>query len=147
VATDPKHKKPVNRKAFVVASLRRASLKWPPRNEAMRLARVKRGLYKCKMCSGLYRSKEIDIDHIIPVVSLRNGFTNWDDYIINMLPDVDGFQILCKTCHLVKTNLEDTMRDKFSKSEKKNVRKSKKTMAKMVRRGITCPIRKRSKHR
>jgi 5-methylcytosine-specific restriction endonuclease McrA len=114
------------RKQFVVGTLRRASMRWPPRNEIIKNARVDRGLYECAMCKGHFKREYIDIDHIIPVIDVQSGFTNWEDYVTRLLPDVDGFQALCKTCHESKTILEDHMRTNKSKMEKERVKFEKK---------------------
>ena len=37
-------------KSFVIATLRRASYRWYSRTEALKNARVSRGLYKCESC-------------------------------------------------------------------------------------------------
>lgn len=99
-----------NRKTFVTGSLRRASLRWPPRNEALKKARVDRGLYRCAMCENTFKRDEVHIDHILPVINPSIGFNGWDDFIDKLFCDVDGFQILCKMDHEIKTMLEDEMR-------------------------------------
>lgn len=111
------------RKSFIVSALRRASLRWFARNEAMKLARVERGLYLCAMCKAVYGRKEIILDHIAPVVSTIEGFTNFDDYVTRMFCDVDGFQVLCSQCSDSKTMTEDIMR---TNSKKNKVDKNKK---------------------
>lgn len=65
------------------------------------------------MCEEEFKKEEVDIDHIKPIVSLKDGFNDWNDYINSLFCPVEGFQILCKTCHDVKTKIEDTMRMKF----------------------------------
>ena len=87
-------------KSFIVAALRRATFYWPYRNESLKAARVERGLYRCAMCgdSKLHPKKDIQIDHIDPVVKL-SGFTNWDNYFNRMFVKTEGFQILCKSHH------------------------------------------------
>lgn len=113
------------RKSFVIASLRRASLRWPARNEALKLARIERGSYKCASCNDSFGRTEIHLDHIKPIVNLK-GFTNWDDYIKGLLEEPQGFQVLCIACHMTKTGLENDMRD-YYKKRKKNVDKVKKS--------------------
>lgn len=53
------------------------------------------------------------MDHIIPVVG-ADGFTTWDDYIERMFVDREGFQVLCKACHKIKTDEEKGERTKGS---------------------------------
>lgn len=102
-------KKSVSLKSFIISTLRRASFRWPKRNDAMKLARISRGLYLCAGCKKPHRNKEIRIDHIEPVVGMK-GFIGWDSYIERMFCDVTGFQILCLQCHATKTELENKKR-------------------------------------
>jgi hypothetical protein len=131
----PKKSKKINRNTWVKGVLRSASFRWRPRNEAMVRARVERGKYKCEICEEIFGPKEIQLDHKIPVVDPKKGFTTFDDYIERLFCDVDGFSAICVACHDAKTRLEDEMRQ-FYKSEKeeyhdfKKEKKSKKKLDK-----------------
>lgn len=105
-------------KRFLIPQLRRATYRWAPRNQALVLARVERGLYQCAMCKEQFKKEEIAIDHIDPVVSTKEGWTNWNDYVQRMLPPVEGFQILCEQCHDSKTSCEDAIRATFNAKRK-----------------------------
>jgi 5-methylcytosine-specific restriction endonuclease McrA len=115
VAKGRKPKK-YNKKTFVVASLRRASIRWPPRNEALKRGRVSRGLYKCSSCTEVFKKKEVHLDHIVPVISPEHGFIGYDDFIERLFCDTEGFQLLCKKCHEVKTLVEDELRKVYKTS-------------------------------
>lgn len=104
--------------SFVRVVLRRASLKWKYRNEALKLSRVERGMYKCNLCEQTYSRSQINIDHIIPVVDIK-GFTTWDDYIKRLYGKPEEFQILCSSCHSAKTSIEQEMRKEYRKRKKK----------------------------
>lgn len=101
-------------KKFIVPTLRRASYRWPARNEALKEARISRGMYKCNVCLDTFARKGVNVDHIEPVVDPIKGFEGWDVYINRMFCGKDGFQILCKTCH------------DFKSQEEKKIRKNKK---------------------
>lgn len=104
-------KKPLNRKTFVIQTLRRASYRWPSRNEAMAKARVSRGVYECAHCKQHVGNKEKKMDHVEPVVDPVKGFTTFDEYIERMLPmEHTGYQCLCESCHAIKTALENDLR-------------------------------------
>lgn len=122
---EEKKKKQINKKTWITAGLRRMSYRWTPRNEALKLARVERGLYKCAMCESSFKQNEVVIDHIEPVVSIKDGFTNWEDFINRLFCDVEGFQILCYPCHDQKTNIEDSLRAEYN-AERKRIEKEKK---------------------
>ena len=122
--------KKFNRNNWIKAKIRFISLRYPPRTEAKRLARVERGRYKCSMCQvDTFRENEIHIDHINPVVPLNNdweyGSIDWGVYIPNLFCDVENLQALCITCHSSKSQIEDAMRKKFReiKREKKKLDK------------------------
>ena len=111
-----------SKKAFIVASLRRASYRWPPRNSALRNARIQRNVYVCKKCLKEFPKPEIAIDHKIPVVSLE-GFTTWDEYIKRLFCEEAGFQILCHPCHKEKTVAENAARREAKVPKFKRMRK------------------------
>jgi 5-methylcytosine-specific restriction endonuclease McrA len=113
----PKRK---NLKKFLIPVLRRATYRWPARSDALKDSRKERNSYECAMCKDRFKNNEVVLDHIVPVVDPKLGFTNWDDYINRMFPEKEGFQVLCNDCHDIKTELEDEMRKHFSKERKKN---------------------------
>lgn len=134
---EEKKKPKFNKKTWLTSVLRRASYRWPYRNEALKLARVDRGLYKCNMCQGTFKQKETIIDHIKPVVPLEGfpmhpitGNPDWTIFIERLYCDVEGFQILCNTCADAKTIIEDEMRKMYKNQQdtdnKKDVDKKKK---------------------
>lgn len=108
-----KKEKKQNRATFAKGILRRASFQWKPRYEALKLSRVSRGLYKCSACEDLFKSTEVEIDHIYPVVDPKVGFTTFDDYIEKLFCPVELFAILCVQCHKNKTMREDLMREHY----------------------------------
>ena len=60
--------------------------------------------YQCAKCKKWYMNKDIQVDHIIPVGTLRC----YEDLpgFVKRLTVEDGFQVLCKDCHNEKSNLE-----------------------------------------
>ena len=105
-------------KSFAITALRRMSLRWWARTEAMKRARIERGMYKCAMCTNTFHRKEIQLDHIIPVVS-SEGFINFDTFIERLYCQPEGFQVLCEQCHDAKTLLEGNIRTMKRKKKKK----------------------------
>lgn len=114
--------KKINLKTWLISKLRRINVYWPYRSEALKKARIERGLYKCNMCQSSYSRSEIVLDHVIPVIDIKEGFTTWDDYIPRLFCETDNFQVLCKKCHTIKCDIENKMRKK-NKKELKNKRK------------------------
>ena len=58
--------------------------------------------YQCAHCTEWFKDKEVQIDHIIEVGSLKCG-EDLKGFLERLTPE-DGFQLLCKPCHQVKTN-------------------------------------------
>lgn len=113
-------------KSFITSTLRRASLRWPERSSAMRAGRTSRGLYRCTMCQGDFKQRDIILDHIKPVVPVT-GFDNWDGFISRLFVPAEGFQILCRPCSDGKTLVEDRMRANLNavkKDEQKKIIKA-----------------------
>jgi hypothetical protein len=110
---------------YVKNALRIATYKWPYFSLAMSRQRIERGMYKCESCSGIFGPKEINRDHIEPVIAIT-GWTNWQDYINRLFVKSDGIQILCITCHSSKTQVENQMRIKYGQKPIKTLTKKKK---------------------
>lgn len=119
-------KKPSNINNFVKAKIRFASLKWPPRSQSLKDAKKGVNQYECAMCHLLFKSKEVQIDHVDPVVPIDNdwpyGHIDWNVYIPRLFCEVGGYQILCKTCHSAKSAMEDAMRASL-RENKRNQKK------------------------
>jgi len=97
---------------LVRSHLRRGFRYWKPAMQAKQEARCpykgknkrQRWEYLCAKCNKYHPDKNIQIDHIIPVGSLR-----CDEDLVGFLQRLtpeEGFQVLCKDCHQEKTNLE-----------------------------------------
>lgn len=125
------------KKNFAISSLRRASLRWKPRNLAKNKGRkqflvetkTKKGQistrmiwhYQCVVCGPdvWHRDKDIELDHTIPVVSASEGWQGFDVFIDRLYCEEEGFQLLCTVHHLEKSLLEGTVRTKSRRSRKK----------------------------
>lgn len=90
--------------------IRRISYRYPARYTTLINARVSRGKYKCALCEQIYPKKEVQMDHVEPVIHAERGFVDWNEYIDRMFPDMDGWQVLCKGCHKDKSNKENETR-------------------------------------
>jgi 5-methylcytosine-specific restriction endonuclease McrA len=116
-----KPKKPLTleeeRKRYLIAWLRRGSYRWPYRNEALKLARVARGLYQCASCSEVFKKQDVKLDHIKPVVDPRTGYVDLNTYADRMFVGTSGWQVLCSPCHDGKTQIEKEIRKKYRKKD------------------------------
>jgi 5-methylcytosine-specific restriction endonuclease McrA len=99
-------------RAFVLNALRRASYRYPPRYETMKEARIERGWYQCAKCLKPARRKEVQIDHIKPVLDPATGFVDYNTYIERLFCEKSNLQLLCKPCHKEKSTAENRNRRK-----------------------------------
>lgn len=104
------------KRAFIISVLRSGTRRFPPKYETLSEAycgiryneKTKRNgkHYVCRTCEGEYPAKEVNVDHIKPVVDPEVGFVDWNTYVENMFCSKDNLQVLCKTCHNLKTQEE-----------------------------------------
>lgn len=110
--------KKFDKKAFAIASLRRASYRLRSRTDALKAAKIARNQYKCNTCKGIFGRSEIHLDHIEPVVPYE-GWQSFDDFIDRLfIEDHTKFQVLCKPDHKIKSKMEAGLR-KFHRDAKK----------------------------
>lgn len=117
-------------RSFIISALRSASTRWGPKNECIKNARVRRGVYKCELCKkegpatlppkegNKRRRKNIVADHIQPIVDPTVGFVDFDTWIARCFVEADGYQALCHDCHTAKSNEEK----RIAKERRKNTK-------------------------
>jgi len=102
---------------FIVNTLRYGSRKWPAKFEALDLAKTEKKInvksgrvaqhYLCNHCKQEFTNKDVEVDHIIPVVDPKEGFKDWNTFIARMFTPLENYQVLCKKCHKIKTKEEN----------------------------------------
>ena len=104
---------------FIRSALRRASSRWPPAcKEVFEAARRpykgrnkrQKWEFQCASCKKWKMRKDVQADHIVPCGTLRS-FDDLPAFCTNLFCEVDGLQVLCKTCHNVKTKEERNARN------------------------------------
>jgi 5-methylcytosine-specific restriction endonuclease McrA len=115
-------------KSFITSTLRGGFRRYPPKYEVLKEAFVDKRInlksgrlsahYICNYCSGVFPTKEVNVDHVIPIVSTSKGFTTWDDFISNLFCPKENLQVLCTECHTSKTKTENTKRKSNANSKK-----------------------------
>jgi len=81
----------------------------------MRAARTARNTYTCNFCGGSFGRREIQIDHISPVVKIT-GWDGFDGFIERLFCGVSELQVLCKADHSVKSKAENALRREAKKA-------------------------------
>lgn len=107
------------KKEFAVNLLRRGSYKWAARNEAKKAAKVAYGIYECAICKQHTKSKDTQMDHVVPVKDVRGVEQTLDETAERMFVNSDSWQLLCSGCHLSKTRIENACRKEIEDSVKK----------------------------
>lgn len=107
-------------RSFVVSALRTATRRWPPKFKALKEAYIGRKVnqktnkmamhYACAGCDVHFVAKDVQVDHIFPVVDPRTGFVDWETYISRLFCEKENLQVLCKPCHAEKTASEKLQR-------------------------------------
>jgi len=134
-------KKRLNRKSWIIARMRRLSLKWPPHNRIKKGARreLPRKMkldgtpykkpnfeYQCNVCEEWHRSSDVEVDHITPVVDVKlDSHLTEEEFIgkfaVSLFCFEENLQVICIPCHEDKTFLENELRKEHrdkSKEEK-----------------------------
>lgn len=109
-------------RTFVRSALRAAFRKWPPKFAVLKSAATERKTnpksgklamhYRCAACDIDFPAKDVQVDHIKPIVSVSTGFKTWDDFIDKLFCEAKNLQVLCKPCHKTKTGKERKKRGK-----------------------------------
>jgi len=113
-------------RSFITSTIRSGFRRWPDKYEALNLAKIGKCIneatgrmaehYKCAKCRKNYVAKDVQVDHIDPVVP-PSGFTTWDDFISRLFCSAKNLQVLCCGCHKVKTKIETEERTKARKNK------------------------------
>jgi len=114
-------------KSFITSVLRGGYRKFPAKYEVLKDAGVGKKMnsktkrmgehYICAHCKKQYPGKEVNVDHIDPVVCPDEGFVNWDVYIARLFCPKENLQVLCSECHTVKTAEERNQRTTTNNGE------------------------------
>jgi 5-methylcytosine-specific restriction endonuclease McrA len=109
-------------RAFIISALRAYMKRYPPKWKALkaaafgRLTNKRSGRlaehYKCASCEDFFVARDVQVDHIEPVVNPATGFEDWWTYMNRLYCEAENLQVLCKPCHKDKTNAERKERKK-----------------------------------
>lgn len=108
-----KSKKETNFFVWLRSGLRKLSRRWPPIFEALAAAKRpyegdnkrRRFSYECAECLEHFDAKSVAVDHRIPAGQLNNK-EDIADFVEKLFCTAEGLQVLCHTCHDVKTYME-----------------------------------------
>ena len=92
---------------FLRSSLRTASTRWPPKYEVVAASRRKyvgddkrqKWEYQCNRCKQWHKQKDVEVNHIVPVGSLRS-FEDLPGFVERLFCAKEGLELVCIACHL-----------------------------------------------
>lgn len=113
-----KHK--YNQNSVIRGALRRAFARSPFVQEIMNESRREVPRYtkdgnrhkknwvqrQCQVCQEWTSSSRMAVDHIVPVISVDDGFQDWNEFIARLWCDKSNLQRICDECHDKKTYKE-----------------------------------------
>ena len=69
-------------------------------------------MYDCEECGDAFGTADTRVDHVVPVVptDTYQQDMSLDLFLDRLVCDYDNLQLLCKTCHQMKTNIEKSER-------------------------------------
>jgi len=115
-------------KSFITSTLRSGTRRWPPKHMVLADAKTERKInpatgrlaqmYLCQHCKQEFSSRDIQVNHRLPVVSLE-GFVSWDVFIERLYCEADELEVLCKPCHYITTQKENTLRKAFHSEQER----------------------------
>lgn len=99
--------------SMIRSGLRRLTIRWAPRND--HLAEIRKPyvgdckktkwLYPCAVCKQWFVRAKTEVDHKVKCGSLKD-FEDIGPFCQKLFAEKDGWECLCKPCHLIKTNAE-----------------------------------------
>ncbi len=61
---------------------------------------------QCEVCNNWVGSTKIVIDHKDPVISVTEGFVDWNEFVARLWCPKENLQRICDGCHDIKTQTE-----------------------------------------
>jgi len=71
--------------------------------------------FTCAKCGEAFDRKEVQVDHKDPVIPVdkRTVDLDWNTIVERMFCSAENYQVLCKPCHVIKSNDERKERKKY----------------------------------
>lgn len=115
-----KKKPKYNQNSVIRGALRRAFARSPAVQEVMAASRREVPRYnkdgsrhkknwvqrECQVCNAWVSTSKMAVDHINPVISVDDGFQDWNEFVARLWCDPKNLQRICDTCHDKKTQEE-----------------------------------------
>lgn len=90
---------------YLRSGLRKTFSRYPNKYRVLAASKGGRNQYRCAGCRKVYGKKDVAVDHIEPCGSLK-GFEDVAGFVDRMFCAEEGLQVLCTSCHYVKSMRE-----------------------------------------
>lgn len=120
--------------SFVTSTLRAGARRWQPKYDTLNESKTEKKInpktgrlaqhHRCELCGNEFTSKDMEVDHIKPVVDPTKGFQSWDIFIDRLFCEKDNLQAICKPCHTKKSKQEKETRVKTQSKKPKKISSS-----------------------
>jgi len=94
------------RSPFVTEIVQESRREVPKYNKDGSLAKKPHVQRQCEVCKSWVGSTKIAVDHVTPVVSVEEGFQDWNEFMARLWCDRSNLQRICSDCHDSKTQIE-----------------------------------------
>ena len=94
------------RSPFVYEIVQESRREVPKYNKDGSLAKKPHVQRQCEVCNTWVGSTKIVVDHMLPVISVEDGFQDWNEFMERLWCDRSNLQRICSSCHDVKTQQE-----------------------------------------
>lgn len=123
-------------KAWFISQLRKITKKYPPWYNTLNKTKeeyfvpsktgksLRRVRYTCQKCQNKFSKDNVVVDHIEPVIPqsgfpmTQEGKEDWNVFIDRLFCGTHNLQVLCKSCHNLKTTCENIVRKSIKKNSK-----------------------------
>jgi len=108
----------------IMSAIKRCFSRSPTHREALNKAKCPRkkgprggARYRCAKCKKDFASKDVQVDHIGPIVpiGILSKDMTWDEIVNRVFCSIDNLQILCLDCHKKKSRVENAERRTLKK--------------------------------
>ena len=84
--------------------------------------------YKCAACGDSFGSREVQVDHVDPIVPIGTASKDmsWDSIVERTFCSEDNLQVVCASCHKEKSKQENEQRKSYAKESTTSTESSEK---------------------
>lgn len=97
---------------FIRSGLRAKWVRWPVRYDVLNESKVPydgpdkrtKFLYKCAICGGKFKQKEVEVDHYPVACGSLRCFEDLPHFVSTLFCEKENLRVVCKSCHTEYSN-------------------------------------------